>query len=126
MRMGVDGKLIINGLDRMEPGTARTALAYARRHKADLIKELRQGVSSDGEEFSIKGLPDSSRHKLLKAAARPQVRCGACDHFTPIGFGDLRNGLCSCRAEPWDGHSGQWPDKQHPCECYLSLEQTTK
>jgi hypothetical protein len=40
----------------MEPGTTRTALAYARRHKAYLINELRRGVGCDAEEFSIKGL----------------------------------------------------------------------
>jgi hypothetical protein len=120
LRLGADGKLIIKGLDRMEPGTARTTLAYARRHKADLIKELKLGVDCDAEEFTIKGLKDSSRHKLLKAAARPLVRCGACGHFTPIGFGDQRNGLGSCGADPWDGHAGQWPHKQHPCESYLS------
>jgi hypothetical protein len=126
LRLGLDDKLIIKGLDRMEPGTARAALAYARRHKADLINELKQGAGETGDEFSIKGLPDSNRHKLLKAAARPLVRCGACGHFTPIGFGDQRNGLGSCCADPWDGHPGQWPHKQHPCVSYLSPEQTTK
>jgi hypothetical protein len=126
LRLGADGKLIIKGLDRMEPGTARAALAYARRHKADLINELKQGAGETGDEFSIKGLPDSNRHKLLKAAARPLVRCGACGHFIPIGFGDQRNGLGTCGGNPWDGHAGQWPEKQHPCEGYLSTGQTIK
>jgi hypothetical protein len=85
-----------------------------------------RGADCDGEEFSIKGLPDSSRHKLIKAAAGPQVRFGACGNFPPIWFGDQRNGLGTCCADPWDGHLEQWPHKQHPCKNYLFPEQITK
>jgi hypothetical protein len=38
------------------------------------------------DKLIIKGQLDSSRHKLIKAAARPLVRCGACGPSLPSGL----------------------------------------
>ncbi len=47
-------------------------------------------------------------------------RCIDCARFTPCTYGDAKYGLghCSDASLAWDGFSGQWPQRPHPCASY--------
>lgn len=66
-----------------------------------------------GEDPDWRVVADHEAAERRLQPAGPVVHCADCAHYQPSKSSEA--GLGFCQAQPWDGHKGQWPRKEHTC-----------